>query len=75
MKISIRRHNEICFFPEVNQTVHFEGKDSRNPLSFKYYNAEQKVGGKTMAEHLRFAVAYWHTMAKELQSASGIKLL
>lgn len=48
------------YFPEVKKIV-FEGKDSKNPLAFTYYNATQKVGDKTMEEHLRFAVAYWHT--------------
>lgn len=38
-----------------------EGPKSRNPLAFKYYNAEQVVAGKPMKEWLRFAVAYWHT--------------
>lgn len=41
--------------------IKYEGKDSTNPLSFKYYNAEEKIGNKTMKEHLRFAVSYWHT--------------
>lgn len=41
--------------------IPFEGKDSKNPLAFKYYNPRQKVGRKTMREHLRFAIAYWHT--------------
>lgn len=41
--------------------IPFEGKDSKNPLAFKYYNPKQKVGRKTMREHLRFAIAYWHT--------------
>ncbi len=41
--------------------IKFEGKDSDNPLAFKYYNPEQVVAGKTMREHFRFAVAYWHT--------------
>lgn len=50
------------YFPEVNETIQYEGRESKNPLAFKYYNPEQKVGDKTMAEHLRFAVAYWHTM-------------
>jgi xylose isomerase len=49
------------YFPEVTTTIKYEGKDSGNPLSFKYYNKDQKVGDKTMAEHLRCAVAYWHT--------------
>ncbi|HMB64496.1 MAG TPA: hypothetical protein VKN36_15555, partial [Eudoraea sp.] len=41
--------------------IKFEGKDSDNPLAFKYYNPDQKVAGKTMREHFKFAVAYWHT--------------
>ncbi|PQV51359.1 D-xylose isomerase [Jejuia pallidilutea] len=41
--------------------IKFEGKDSDNPLAFKYYNPEQVVAGKTMREHFKFAVAYWHT--------------
>jgi len=41
--------------------VSYEGPQSDNPLAFKFYNAQQKVGDKTMEEHLRFAVAYWHT--------------
>ena len=50
------------FFPNVEKTISYEGKDSKNPLAFRYYNKNQKVGNKTMAEHLRFSVAYWHTM-------------
>ena len=41
--------------------IKYEGKDSKNPLAFKYYNAKLKVGNKTMEEHFRFAIAYWHT--------------
>ncbi|GAE90252.1 xylose isomerase [Acetivibrio straminisolvens JCM 21531] len=41
--------------------IKYEGKDSDNPLAFKYYNPDEVIGGKTMKEHLRFAVAYWHT--------------
>lgn len=48
------------YFKEVSK-IKFEGKNSDNPLAFKYYNAEEVLGGKTMKEHLRFAVAYWHT--------------
>src|SRR6478735_12195371 len=43
--------------------IRFEGKNSDNPLSFKYYDKDQKVLGKSMAEHLRCAVCYWHTFA------------
>ena len=49
------------YFPDVKGQIKYEGKDSKNPLAFKYYNKDQKVGNKTMAEHLRFSVAWWHT--------------
>ena len=49
------------FFPDVNK-IEYEGADSKNPLSFKHYNADEEVEGKSMAKHLRFGVAYWHTM-------------
>ncbi len=48
------------YFPGVKK-IKFEGPDSRNPLAFKHYNPDEVVLGKTMAEHLRFAVCYWHT--------------
>ncbi|MRI01830.1 xylose isomerase [Kriegella sp. EG-1] len=41
--------------------IKFEGKDSDNPFAYKYYNSEQVIAGKTMREHFKFAVAYWHT--------------
>tara|TARA_B110000444_G_C18847358_1_gene602993 strand:- start:204 stop:1529 length:1326 start_codon:yes stop_codon:yes gene_type:complete len=41
--------------------VSYEGKESDNPFAFKYYNPEQKVMGKSMREHFKFAVAYWHS--------------
>jgi xylose isomerase len=47
-------------FPNVEK-IKYEGPKSKNPLAFKHYNAEEKVAGKTMREHLRFAVVYWHT--------------
>ncbi|MEO1449111.1 MAG: xylose isomerase, partial [Bacteroidota bacterium] len=48
------------YFPGID-AIPFEGRDSHNPLAFKFYEADRVVGGKTMAEHLRFAVCYWHT--------------
>ena len=48
------------YFPGI-QKIKFEGKDSDNPLSFKYYDPEKLVNGKPMKEHFRFATAYWHT--------------
>jgi xylose isomerase len=50
-----------AFFPEVKKPIRYEGPDSKNPLAFKHYQAKRRVLGKTMAEHLRFAVCYWHT--------------
>lgn len=47
-------------FPNVPQ-IRYEGRTSTNPFAFKHYNPEEVVLGKPMAEHLRFAVAYWHT--------------
>jgi len=41
--------------------VAYEGPKSDNPLSFKFFDAGKMIGGKTMAEHLRFAIAYWHS--------------
>ncbi|RAK69338.1 xylose isomerase [Hymenobacter edaphi] len=43
------------------QPIKFEGRESDNPLAFKWYDATRVVAGKTMQEHLRFATAYWHT--------------
>ena len=48
------------YFPTVKK-IRYEGKNSRNPLSFKFYDPDKIVAGKSMREHLRFAVAYWHT--------------
>ncbi len=43
------------------EKIQYEGADSKNPLAFKWYDENRVVAGKTMKEHLRFAVAYWHT--------------
>ena len=42
--------------------IKFEGKESDNPLAFKYYDENKVVAGKTLKEHMRFAMAYWHTL-------------
>ena len=47
-------------FPEVT-SIRYEGPHSKNPLSFKHYNPDEVVAGKTMRDHMRFAVVYWHT--------------
>ncbi|MDT8401390.1 MAG: xylose isomerase [Bacteroidales bacterium] len=41
--------------------IKYEGRDSGNPLAFKWYNEEELVAAKPMRDHLRFAVAYWHS--------------
>ena len=48
------------YFPNIKQ-IEYEGRDSDNPLAFKFYDSEKIVSGKPMREHLKFAVAYWHT--------------
>jgi xylose isomerase len=51
------------FFPDIPDRIPFEGPDTDNPLAFRWYDAERVVAGRTMAEHLRFAVCYWHSFA------------
>ena len=48
------------YFPGIGR-IGYEGPASDNPLAFKVYDADRKIGGKTMREHLKFAVCYWHT--------------
>ena len=48
-------------FPKI-KAIRYEGPDSKNPLAFKHYNASELVEGRSMREHLRFSVVYWHTM-------------
>lgn len=50
----------MSYFKEIPK-IQYEGKHSKNPWAFKYYNPQEIVGGKSMEDHLRFAVAYWHT--------------
>lgn len=54
----------MSYFPQIEK-IQFEGKETRNPFAFRHYNASEVVLGKTMKEHLRFAVAYWHTMTQD----------
>ena len=48
------------FFKNIDK-IKFEGRDSKNPLAFKWYDENRVVAGKSLKEHLRFATAYWHT--------------
>jgi xylose isomerase len=50
----------MAAFPEISR-IAYEGPSSKNPLAFRYYNADEKVEGRTMRDHLRFSVVYWHT--------------
>ena len=50
----------MSFFPDVPK-IKYEGLDSKNPLAFRHYNESELVEGKSMKDHLRFGVAYWHT--------------
>lgn len=49
------------YFPGIGQ-IQYEGRESDNPLAFKAYQPTRVVAGKTMEEHLRFAVCYWHSL-------------
>ena len=58
------------FFPDVPKIV-YGGPRSRNPLEFKHYNADEIVGDRTMRDHLRFSVVYWHTFSNPLADPFG----
>ena len=52
------------YFPSVEK-IKFEGNESKNPLAFRYYDANKVVYGKTMAEWFKFSMAWWHTLCAE----------
>jgi len=49
------------YFKQIKE-IKFKGKRSKDPLAFRYYNPDEKVAGKSMRKHFKFAMAYWHTM-------------
>ena len=51
------------YFPGIGK-IRYEGRESDNPLAFKFYDEDKVIAGKTMREHFRFAVAYWHTFCE-----------
>ena len=59
------------YFENIGK-IKYEGKLSANPLAFKFYNPDEVIAGKTMREHLRFAMAYWHTMCAEGTDMFGV---
>ena len=60
-----------AFFADVPK-IPYGGPKSRNPLEFKHYNPDEIVGDKTMKEHLRFSVVYWHTFCNSLSDPFGV---
>src|SRR5687768_12203438 len=56
----IQALNMAAFFPEIEK-IRYEGPRSKNLLAFRWYNPDEVVEGKTMRDHLRFSVVYWHT--------------
>ena len=52
------------YFPELGK-IKFEGKDSKNPLAYRYYDPEKVVAGKKMKDWFKFAMAWWHTLCAE----------
>ncbi|MBO0458209.1 xylose isomerase [Enterococcus hulanensis] len=61
----------MSYFPRVEK-IKYEGVKTKNPFAFRHYNPEEEVAGKTMKEHLRFAVAYWHTMTQDGSDPFGL---
>ncbi len=58
-------------FPQIPK-IQYEGPQSKNPLAFKHYNPDEVVAGKTMRDHLRFSVVYWHTFRNSLSDPFGV---
>ncbi|MCR5293604.1 MAG: xylose isomerase [Lachnospiraceae bacterium] len=52
--------------------IEFEGKNSKNPFAFKYYDADRVIMGRTMKEHLPFAMAWWHNLCANGQDMFGV---
>lgn len=61
----------MAYFKNIKK-IQFEGPDSKNPLAFKWYNEDEIVEGKTMKDHLRFSVVYWHTFRNALSDPFGV---
>ena len=59
------------FFKGIEK-IKYEGKNAKTPFAFRYYNPDEVVAGKTMREHLRFAMSYWHTMCAEGADMFGV---
>ena len=58
-------------FPDVPK-IQYGGPKSKNPLEFKYYNPDEVIDGKSLKEHFRFSVVYWHTFCNALSDPFGV---
>ncbi|MDY0098215.1 MAG: xylose isomerase [Bacteroidales bacterium] len=58
------------YYPGIGK-IEYEGKKSKNPLAFRWYNPDQIVSGKKMKDHLRFAIAYWHSFCGDGKDQFG----
>lgn len=54
----------MTYFPNVGK-ISYSGNSLKSDLSFRYYNPDEVIAGKTMKDHLRFSVAYWHTFTQD----------
>ena len=61
---------QIEYFPGIGE-IKFEGKESKNPLAFRYYQPEKVVYGRKMKDWLKFSMAYWHTLCAESSDPFG----
>jgi xylose isomerase len=61
----------MAAFPEIDK-IRYEGPESKNPLAFRHYDENEIVAGKTMRDHLRFSVVYWHTFRNPLSDPFGV---
>ena len=59
------------YFPDIKK-ITFEGPETDNPLAFTHYDEKRVVAGKTMKDHFRFAVAYWHSFCNENSDPFGV---
>jgi xylose isomerase len=60
-----------AYFDQLER-IRYEGPQTSNPLAFRHYNPDEKVLGKRMEEHLRFAACYWHTFCWNGRICRGV---
>jgi len=51
----------MTYFKNINK-IKYEGKESKNPLAFRWYNEDHIVAGKSLKDHFKFAISYWHSL-------------